>query len=143
MNKVKLFLITAAVSLCSVGCSETTAPTANNSRAANASTPALSNSTTPGATSPAPVAAMDGKEVYALNCMICHKDTGKGGKVTIEGKSINPDDLTAEKFKKMTDEKMIGYVTNGVEDEGMPAFKDKLTPDQIKAVVTHVRSLQK
>lgn len=108
-------------------------PTNTNKPAANAATPA-----------PTPVVsrAPDGKELFALNCMICHKETGKGGKVTIEGKTINPDDLTAEKFKKMTDDKIIGYVTNGVEDEGMPAFKDKMTPEEIRAVVAHVRNLQ-
>ena len=42
----------------------------------------------------------------------------------------------------MTDEKLIGYVTNGVVDEGMPAFKGKLTDDEIKMAVAHVRRLQ-
>ena len=95
---------------------------------------------------PAPTAvvsrAPDGKELFALNCMICHKESGKGGKVTIEGKSINPEDLTADKMKKMTDEKLIGYVRDGIEDEGMPAFKDKITAEEIRAVVAHVRILQ-
>jgi mono/diheme cytochrome c family protein len=74
--------------------------------------------------------------------MICHKDTGKGGKMTQDGKTINPDDLTTAKMKAMTDEKLNGYVTNGIEDEGMPAFKGKLTTDEIKSVIRHVRTLQ-
>lgn len=82
------------------------------------------------------------KEIYAMNCMICHKDSGKGGKITIGGKPIDPEDLTSDKIKAMTDEKLIGYVTNGVEDEGMPAFKDKLTPEQIRSVIKHVRTMQ-
>ena len=83
-----------------------------------------------------------GKEIYATNCMICHKNTAKGGKMTLGGKSINPDDLTTAKMKAMTDEKLIGYVKNGIEDEGMPAFKEKLTDDEIKSVIAHVRTLQ-
>lgn len=81
-----------------------------------------------------------GKELYADNCAVCHKESGKGGKMEIEGKTIDPDDLTSDKIKKFSDEKMIGYVTNGVVDEGMPAFKDKLTEDEIKRVVQYVRT---
>jgi len=84
-----------------------------------------------------------GKEIYATNCMICHKDTAKGGKLTLGGKSLNPDDLTTPQMKAMTDQKLIGYVTNGIEDEGMPAFKGKLTEDEIKSVIAYVRTLQK
>jgi len=101
---------------------------------------------TPVAATPQPTAATDelaaAKEIYAINCMICHKDTGKGGKMTQDGKTINPDDLTTAKMKAMTDEKLNGYVTNGIEDEGMPAFKGKLTTDEIKSVIRHVRTLQ-
>jgi mono/diheme cytochrome c family protein len=100
------------------------------------------NKVTPSTPAPTPVIsrAPDGKELFALNCMICHKETGKGGKVTIEGKSLNVEDLTKEKFIKATDEKLTGYITNGIEDEGMPSFKDKMTPEEIRAVVAHVRT---
>jgi len=91
----------------------------------------------------APVETLaSGKELYALNCMICHRDTGKGGKLTLEGKTINPDDLTSAKMKAMSDEKLTGYVVNGIEDEGMPSFKGKLTDEEIKSVIAHVRTLQ-
>lgn len=86
--------------------------------------------------------AAEGRLIFATNCMICHQETGKGGQVTINGRKIEPDDLTTEKMKAMTDEKLIGYVTNGVEDEGMPAFREKLTPEEIRTVVAHVRRLQ-
>src|SRR5687767_5954559 len=85
--------------------------------------------TTPAQPRPSVDEATMAKELYATNCMICHKETGKGGKVTVEGKTINPEDLTKDKFKTATDDKLIGYVTNGIEDEGMPAFKDKLNAD--------------
>ena len=98
------------------------------------------------ADSPKPAATVNviaqAREVFATNCQICHKEDGTGGPVTIDGKKINPDNLTAEKMKTMTDDKLIGYVTNGVEDEGMPAFKDKLSPEEIRLAVAHVRRLQ-
>lgn len=134
MNKIKFVTVIVFAASFAIACGQ--APNTNSSR-----TNATNTSTTP---APTPVVsrAPDGKELYALNCMICHKDTGKGGKLTVEGKSINADDLTLDKFKKMADDKLIGYVTNGVEDEGMPAFKDKMTPEEIRAVVAHVRTLQ-
>ena len=74
--------------------------------------------------------------------MICHKESGKGGKVTIDGKSIDPDDVTTARLKAKPDEKIYEYISDGFPDDGMPAYKDKLSPEQIKAIVSHIRTLQ-
>lgn len=85
-----------------------------------------------------------GRKLFKQNCATCHKEDGTGGKVTIEGKTINPDDLTSDKIKKFDDDKITGYIYNGVEDEGMPAFKGKLSEAQIREIVRFVRvDLQK
>lgn len=85
-----------------------------------------------------------GRKLFKQNCAACHKEDGTGGKVTIEGKTINPDDLTSDKIKKFDDDKITGYIYNGVEDEGMPAFKGKLSEAQIREIVRFVRvDLQK
>ena len=135
MYSVKLGLVFLTVSLLAA-CQ---APAGNNGNAS------VKVNTTP-QSSPKPIATLDvaaeGKEIFAVNCQICHKEDGTGGPVTIDGKKLNPDNLTTDKMKAMTDEKLVGYVTNGVEDEGMPAFKDKLSADEIKMVVSHVRKLQ-
>jgi len=80
-----------------------------------------------------------GRKIYMDNCAACHKENGTGGKVTIEGKTINPDDLTSEKIKNFADDKIYRYILNGIEDEGMPAFKDKLSEAEIREVVRFVR----
>ncbi|HKX83458.1 MAG TPA: cytochrome c [Pyrinomonadaceae bacterium] len=85
-----------------------------------------------------------GKTLYTRNCANCHKEDGSGGKVVIEGRTLNPDNLTSDKIKGFSDEKITKYVTDGIEDEGMPSFKDKLSPEEIRMVVTYVRrELQK
>ena len=135
MKNLKL-LVLGTFLMSAWGCG-TSAPV-NNAPAtnANASSPAAAKSPvgTP------EVALAQGRELYKQNCAICHKEDGTGGKMTIEGKTINPDDLTSEKIKKFSDEKISGYIVNGVVDEGMPAFKDKLTEAQIREIVAFVRT---
>lgn len=107
------------------------------------------NTNKPTAATPAPSSTAAVKDetamaanLYTVHCMTCHKDSGKGGPVTVDGKKLDPDDLTAEKFKKMSEEKLIGYVRDGIVDEGMPSFKEKLTDEEMVAVIKHVRTLQ-
>lgn len=85
-----------------------------------------------------------GRKLFVDNCAICHKESGKGGKVEIEGRTISPDDLTTQKMKDMPDDKMHRYIFDGIADEGMPAFKEKLSEAEIREVVRYIRAeLQK
>jgi mono/diheme cytochrome c family protein len=92
---------------------------------------------------PLPAATIDelasGKEVFEKNCVICHQADGSGGKVTIEDKSLNVENLRSNKIKGFSDEKIIGYIMKGVPDEGMPAFKDKLSEGEMRDVVLFIR----
>jgi mono/diheme cytochrome c family protein len=81
-------------------------------------------------------------DAYAQNCMICHKETGKGGKVTIEGKKLDPIDLTSAKVKARSDEKLLSQIKEGAPDDGMPAFKEKLSDADIMGIIHHIRQLQ-
>ncbi len=134
MNSLKIGVILLGAALLAAACGE------GSSNAVNVA----GNKTAVSSPQPAetPDVILMGKEIYATNCMICHKENGTGGPVTIDGKKLKPDNLTTEKMKLMTDEKLIGYVTNGVVDGGMPSFKDKLTEEEIRLVVSHVRRLQ-
>ena len=135
MNALKLTVVIAVIAL--AACSQT---------ATQSNTPEKVNKA---AVVPTPAAAAkpvdelaSGVELYATNCQICHRDTGKGGKVTVDGKKLDPDDLTSDKIRKHDDAKMFKHISEGVPDEGMPAFKDKLSADQIKQIVQYVRRLQ-
>ncbi|CAN5343148.1 hypothetical protein BH10ACI3_BH10ACI3_28910 [soil metagenome] len=144
MNYLKIFVILSAFCLFAIACGQNAQPSNNankpaNTAAANVPPPTVNKMVEP-AKEVAEVAS--GKELYATNCMTCHRDTGKGGKVTIDGKKLEPSDLTSDKMKKRDDAKMLAGIQDGVEDEGMPAFKGKLKDDEIKAIVAHVRTLQ-
>ena len=139
MKTIKLTVISVAASMFTLAACSQTSPVANKAPAANTTTaPAASPAQ---AASPA-VAGNDGKELYSAKCMICHKDRGKGGKVTIEGKNLHPADLTSAKMKSRDDDKLAEMIGEGDPDEGMPAFKTKLTDEQIKSIVQYVRTLQ-
>ncbi len=116
-------------------CGQTQSPNiaVNNNAAKPAASPRLE-------ASPAVDELAIGRTLYTDNCAACHKESGTGGKMEIEGKSINPDDLTSAKIKAFSDDKITGYIYKGVEDEGMPAFKDKLSEAEIREVVRYVRA---
>ena len=141
MYYIKLTIVLIATALFAIACGQaaTTPNTASNNANKFAATPA--------AVTPAPAATIDeattGRDLYAKNCAECHKDSGKGGKVTIDGKTLDPDDISTAKMAAKPDEKLTEYITNGFPDDGMPAFKDKLKADEMKMIIKHVRTLQK
>lgn len=143
MTVIKLSFLLAASVLMAAACGDTATNTAitANTTTKTATTPATASPTV-AAVAIEPTGSGDGKELYATNCMICHKENGTGGRVTIKGKNLKPENLTEDKFKKATDDKLIAYVVDGVPDEGMPSFKGKLDDEQIKAIIAHVRTLQ-
>jgi mono/diheme cytochrome c family protein len=140
MKTIKIgFILTVSVFYLSA-CREPANNAVNTS--ANSPVPAVNTS------APQPSATIDelasAREIYTTSCSNCHKEDGTGGKTNIDGKIIEADDLTTEKMKKMTDAKYFDYIENGVPDEGMPAFKDRLTEQQIKDLVKFIRAdLQK
>jgi len=142
MKTIKLFFVALAVGIFLIACSQsaTTPNTANTT--ANVTKPATASPTTP-----QPAATTDevaiAKDLYVTNCANCHKENGKGGKVTVDGKALDPDDLTSAKMAAKPDDKLTGYINDGFPDDGMPAFKDKLKPEQVKLIVKHMRVLQK
>ncbi len=89
--------------------------------------------------------AADAKETWEKDCSKCHGADGKGD--TKMGKKLEVRDLTDPKVQaSFTDEQALKSTKEGVKAEGktkMPAFADKLSDDEIKAVVTYLRSFKK
>ncbi len=132
MKLIKFLVIAAAIFFFVSACTQSV----SNNSAGNVASPAPAATAQPAAT--ADDLAV-GREVYKSNCAICHTDNGTGGKKTIEGKTLDVEDLTKDKIKAFSDEKIVGYIKNGIEDEGMPPFKDELSADEIKEVVKFIR----
>jgi len=85
--------------------------------------------------------AVDGRQVFNTNCASCHGVDGKAR--TPAGKALGAKDLCASKLSDAEIEKQI---TNGVQDasgkQRMPAFKSRLTAEEITALVAHVKTFR-
>jgi mono/diheme cytochrome c family protein len=74
---------------------------------------------------------------YAKHCSACHADQGEGGVVTVEGVKLKVPSLKAGHALKHTDEDFVEQIEKG--GDGMPKFKDKLSAEEITAMVRFLR----
>ena len=78
--------------------------------------------------------ADDGAEVFKTKCAACHGPDGKGSAM---GKKMGSPELGASKLDAGGVQKVV---ENG--QGKMMGFKGKLSPEQIKAVATYVKTLK-
>jgi mono/diheme cytochrome c family protein len=74
---------------------------------------------------------------YAKHCFECHGTDGEGGIKTVDNKRLKIPSLREGHALKHTDEDFVEQIVKG--GDGMPPFKDKLSPDEINALVRFVR----
>ena len=74
---------------------------------------------------------------YAKLCVGCHGEEGKGGLKKVEDKQLKVPNLTEGHALEHTDEKFVRQISKG--GDGMPKFEDKLSPEEINAMVRFVR----
>jgi cytochrome c6 len=84
-------------------------------------------------------ARADGAGDFKAKCAMCHGADGTGGTAT--GKALKVRDLASPEVQSQTDAQLADIVTSG--KNKMPAYKGKLTDDQIKGLVAYVRGLAK
>src|SRR5689334_12352456 len=128
MKLTLLVLSCVVLALVVMACTETVTPT-------NTSTPHTA------AASPSPAASVDefghAKANFAKNCEACHGPNGEGGMAKVNNKQIKVPNLHADHAIKHTDEQLTKMITNG--EDQMPAFKDKLRPEEISELVRFIR----
>ena len=83
--------------------------------------------------------SVDARAIFDEKCAKCH---GKDGRAhSLHGKHVHARDLTDAKWQaEVSDERLFNSINNG--RNKMPSFKNKLTEDQIDALVTYVRGLK-
>jgi mono/diheme cytochrome c family protein len=84
-------------------------------------------------------AAEDGAAIYKAKCAPCH-GADATGKPAVKAPS-----LVSAEAKKLTDDELTDAIANGgKEKKAAHAFSKKgVTPDQVKALITYIRELQK
>ena len=82
-------------------------------------------------------AAQDAAATYKAKCTACHGADAKGE--TPVGKKMGIKDLASPEVQKMSDAELTTVIADG--KNKMPSYKKSLNPDQIKELVTYIRSL--
>lgn len=82
-----------------------------------------------------PTGIKKGEEIFTNNCMVCHAEKGKG--------DVGPN-LTDEYWlrAKGTPDTIFNVVYNGSVDNGMPAWSESISVDEIYLAVAYVYSLK-
>ena len=89
-----------------------------------------------------------GKKIYIKRCAGCHGDSGQGDGVASERFNPKPRDFTMGLYKYRTtpngllptDADLIKVVTVGLPGTGMPSWKSLLSDDDIKDVVSYIKT---
>ena len=130
MKLFKLAIIATAMSLFIMACANST----NTNQTANTTQP--STATSPAA-SPSPVDEFARARVnYAKQCEECHGAHADGGTVKIQDLTLKVPSLKAGHALRHTDQQLAKQITKG--GDGMPAFAEKLSTDEINELVRFI-----
>ena len=78
----------------------------------------------------------NGLALYSRRCVMCHGRDGKGFK------AMKSQDFTDPKWQaSVKDEQIADIIKNGKKESHMPAFGDKLSDEEVQAIVTHIRTM--
>ena len=80
-----------------------------------------------------------GEQLYKTKCAACHGADGRGE--TSAGKATKIRDLGSADVQKQSDADLTTIIANG--KNKMPAYGKSLKPEQIKDLVSYVRSFGK
>jgi mono/diheme cytochrome c family protein len=79
---------------------------------------------------------VNGADIFREKCTMCHGIEGKGYA------AIKTPDFTDPKWQAAhPDKELMNALENGVKGTAMVSFKDKLTQQEMTAVVRYIRSL--
>ncbi len=126
MNRCQLMVAAALLIAFSIGCKTnqtSNTATTDNRRPAAQSTPDQ-------------FAAARG--IYAKDCESCHRAKGEGGPAKQEdGSTLKVPTLREGRAVRHDDDEFLKQITKG--GDGMPAFDQKLTPEQMNQLIRMIR----
>jgi len=130
MNSGKLAAVILAVVFLANACTSSDSVTNQSQPSAATATATPSATATP---DPFAEAYVD----FQKHCQVCHGEKGQGGTVEIDGRKLKVPSLRDGHALEHTDEKFVKQITEG--DDEMPAFRDKLSPNEINDLVRFIR----
>lgn len=134
MNLFKLTIIFATTTLFITACTSSTAPNSSlNNPAAN-----TENVGSTVQTAPVNAEFAAAKVIYEQKCIKCHLESGEGGKLQIDTVTLKVPNFRDPRNQDDDDTDYVDKVEHGAAGK-MPAFKNKLTDDEIKSVVGYIR----
>lgn len=83
----------------------------------------------------------DAAKIFKSKCATCHGANGNGD--TTMGKKLKARDLRSAEVQKQSDQELYDWVANGKEKTKMPAYKAKMSKEDIEALVALMRDLAK
>ena len=84
---------------------------------------------------------IDGQDLYKRHCVLCHGEDGTGK--TDLGSGLGARDFNDKEFQAgITDEQILEQIENGTEEKMFP-FKDKLSSEEMHALVPVIRGFGK
>ncbi len=120
-------LLIVAISLFTFACSKPNTETVTHNGPVASPSPATA----------APDQFVSARATFKKNCSECHSEDGTGGLKTVDGKKLKVPNLREGHALHHPDDDFIKQITKG--GDGMSAFKDKLTPEQMTDLVKFIR----
>ncbi len=130
MNSAKFAAIILVIGCFTTACSSSGKLTTNQTQPTVPATGTAAATATP---DPFAEAYQD----FEKNCAVCHGEKGHGGPVEIEGRKLKVPSLREGHALHHTDKKFVKQISEG--DDEMPAFKDKLSKEEINELVRFIR----
>jgi mono/diheme cytochrome c family protein len=128
MMSVRFALFIVATLLIAVACNQPSTDTTNQ-KPSSVATPALPSST--------PDEFASARATFNKECTVCHGADGSGGRKQVEGQTLKVPSFREGHALKHKYEDFVRQIENG--GDGMPKFKAKLSPEQIRDMVRFVR----
>jgi mono/diheme cytochrome c family protein len=134
MKTFKISLLLLLPILFILACSQTQTTNPNSNTTVVVSNTMGNVITTPSAT---PDELASARKIYSEVCVRCHKENGEGGVIETDIGKLKVPNLKTEGKMKDPDSEFIEQIEEG--GDGMPAFKNKLSEQEIKDLVRFIR----